>query len=383
MLIGKRLIDKFVQNIRFCSVSAKSKNQNLLIRKITYPTDDWTNIKSRFEPFVGVNLHRRWNHPLKLVHDEVVAFFRKWFHENVDSDLTLPVYDKLGPIEPNTSTTKEPNVFYVNRDYKLRVHTIDRQVKLLNSGVDNYVMTADLYRQCQMDAKHFPVFHRTSVVRTLNCEELPRHSNQNDSQKFATAQRLKDEQQAALIEMAKCIIGTDVKYRWTEANLAATEPSWMFELWHQNEWCCISGGGLIRNEIYQKSERVNTAGWEIALGLDRLAMILYNVFDIRLLWNADQGFLSQFEPKNVSKRVPPTSETQTTDKTTSERAEERPTMIFTNQSLAPKKKRHEMHISYILPSNIKLESFSSSELCDFIVKNTDGVALDVGFFLNQ
>lgn len=39
-------------------------------------------------------------------------------------------------------------------------------------------------------------------------------------------------------------------------------------------------------------------GWAFGIGLERLAMKLYSIPDIRLFWSKDTGFLSQFE--NVS-----------------------------------------------------------------------------------
>jgi phenylalanyl-tRNA synthetase alpha chain len=42
-------------------------------------------------------------------------------------------------------------------------------------------------------------------------------------------------------------------------------------------------------------------GWAFGIGLDRLAMVLFGVPDIRLFWSQDERFLSQFQPKTVSK----------------------------------------------------------------------------------
>lgn len=36
-------------------------------------------------------------------------------------------------------------------------------------------------------------------------------------------------------------------------------------------------------------------GWAFGLGLERLAMRLYSIPDIRLFWSCDSGFLSQFD----------------------------------------------------------------------------------------
>lgn len=44
-------------------------------------------------------------------------------------------------------------------------------------------------------------------------------------------------------------------------------------------------------------------GFAFGLGLERLAMVLYDIPDIRIFWSTDSGFLSQFVTNDINKNI--------------------------------------------------------------------------------
>lgn len=56
----------------------------------------------------------------------------------------------------------------------------------------------------------------------------------------------------------------------------------------------------MRQEILQNAGVEERIGWAFGLGLERLAMTLYDIPDIRLFWSMDTGFLNQFKVKDRS-----------------------------------------------------------------------------------
>ena len=74
----------------------------------------------------------------------------------------------------------------------------------------------------------------------------------------------------------------------------------------------VLGCGVTEREILKQNGRKDSVAWAFGLGLERLAMVLFDIPDIRLFWSDDERFTSQvifefilflFSVHNVSKNL--------------------------------------------------------------------------------
>lgn len=85
-----------------------------------------------------------------------------------------------------------------------------------------------------------------------------------------------------------------LRVRWVEAYFPFTSPSWELEILWQGDWFEVLGCGIVKQEILNDAGVPSRSGWAFGLGIERIAMLLYSIPDIRLFWSEDSRFLSQF-----------------------------------------------------------------------------------------
>lgn len=180
----------------------------------------------------------------------------------------------------------------------LRTHTSAHQTQFISKGNNAFLCTGDVYRRDEIDSSHYPVFHQMEGVRIFPELSLP---------SISAAERqelIVKDLKTILSGLARHLFG-DVEMRWNDEYFPFTEPSFELEVQFQGKWLEVLGCGMIHADVMRNSNRPTEYGWAFGLGLERLAMVLFGIPDIRLFWTNDERFTSQFhEDKKTIKFEP-------------------------------------------------------------------------------
>ncbi|CAF1243211.1 unnamed protein product [Rotaria sordida] len=303
--------------------------QELNLNNKNYSTDSWTNVNENILSRIGLNLHQQKNHPLYHLTNRLRKYFYQ-FYDQKKSSPKFSIIDNLSPIvttEQNfdsicipinhVSRTKSMN-YYINQNTLLRAHTSAHQVDLIRSGLNAFLCIGDVYRRDDIDPTHYPVFHQCEGVQLFTKEELF-IGNKNvlgdkdnleifgpNEQRDATKQEGHTLEAVKLVEASLKKTITDLfktllpntstlNSRWVDTTFPFTHPSWEYEIEIDGKWYELLGCGIMEHRVLENSGlNKDHIGWAFGLGLERIAMIMYGIPDIRLFWTNDSGFLSQF-----------------------------------------------------------------------------------------
>lgn len=106
-------------------------------------------------------------------------------------------------------------------------------------------------------------------------------------------------------DLEKTSVLEPLKIRWVETYFPFTSPSWELEVFWQNNWLELLGCGIVQQRLPIAAGVPSQLGWAFGVGLERVAMLLFSIPDIRLFWSRDDRFLSQFSTlDNIRPFVP-------------------------------------------------------------------------------
>jgi phenylalanyl-tRNA synthetase alpha chain len=72
-----------------------------------------------------------------------------------------------------------------------------------------------------------------------------------------------------------------VECRWIDAYFPFTDPSFELEIFFKGKWLEVLGCGVMEQSILDDNYGPGHKAWAFGLGLERLAMVLFDIPDIR------------------------------------------------------------------------------------------------------
>ncbi|MGA0198913.1 MAG: phenylalanine--tRNA ligase subunit alpha [Prochlorotrichaceae cyanobacterium] len=170
------------------------------------------------------------------------------------------------------------DTFYLPDGRLLRTHTSSVQIHYMedNDPPVRIVAPGRVYRRDTVDATHSAVFHQVEILAVD--EDL-------------TFTDLKGTVKTFLQE----IFG-DIPIRFRASYFPFTEPSAEVDVQWKGRWLEVMGCGMVDPNVF-KAVGYNPetyTGFAAGLVVERFAMVLHQIDDIRRLYNSDLRFLRQF-----------------------------------------------------------------------------------------
>ena len=258
----------------------------------------FSNITQSIRDKIPRKLHNQLNHPIEIIKRHIYAYFcsnqmkdRGYIFETFDNfDPIVTIEDNFDKllIPKNHPARQKTDTYYVDEMHVLRTHTSAHQNELLAKGHKTFLVTGDVYRKDEVDARHYPVFHQMEMLTILP-------DTVSDPVK----------ELHSFISGLVTYLFPSCNYRFGEDYFPFTDPSFEVEVEypqlvsHDNEhttkrWLEILGCGVVQPKILENNGIMNKKAIAFGIGLERLVMIFCKIPDIRYLWSTHPKFLNQF-----------------------------------------------------------------------------------------
>jgi phenylalanyl-tRNA synthetase alpha chain len=222
-------------------------------------------------------------HPLTQTADELIDIFGRFGFAVARGPEVEDVRHNFDALNiPFAHPARDPleNFFLPSGDM-LRSQTSTVQIRVMESQPPpvRVIAIGRVYRPDTVDATHSFMFHQVEglmVDREVTMADLK------------TVLRL----------FARSYLGEDVKIRFRPSFFPFTEPSVEVDmLWHGGDrWVEMGGAGMVDPNVFRAVgyDPEEYTGFAFGLGIERLCMRRHAIDDIRLLYQNDSRFLSQF-----------------------------------------------------------------------------------------
>lgn len=232
-------------------------------------------------------------HPNTIALEEVERIFVGMGYEVVEGpevEYDMYNFEKLN-IPKGHPARDEQDTFYINESILLRSQTSPVQARVMEKQEPPIRMIAPgrVFRSDEVDATHSPSFHQ---IEGLVID------------KHITFADLK----GTLAEFARELFGEDTKVKFRPHHFPFTEPSAEVDVscfkcggkgcrfCKGSGWIEILGCGMVHPHVLEMCgiDPNEYTGFAFGVGLERIALLKYEIDDMRLLYENDIRFLKQF-----------------------------------------------------------------------------------------
>jgi len=232
-------------------------------------------------------------HPISKVMDDCVAIFRRMgfiVADGPDLETKYHNFDALNTPADHPSRDVQ-DTFYLPDGRLLRTQTSPVQIRVMEKTQPpvRVICPGRCYRRDTPDATHSMNFHQLEglyVDRKVSLADL----------------------KSTLRDFAHELLGSEVDVRFRPHFFPFTEPSIEYDfscimckgkgcrICKNSGWLEISGAGVVDPAVFEAVgyDPEKWTGFAWGMGIERIAMIRYAISDIRLLYENDMRFLSQF-----------------------------------------------------------------------------------------
>ena len=234
-------------------------------------------------------------HPITRVQDEIIEIFEGLgFSVAEGPEVETDYYNFAALNFPDDHPARDmQDTFHVAPDTLLRTHTSPVQIRTMKAQRPpvRFIFPGKVYRNDVADVTHSPMFHQVEGLA------VDRH---------ITMAGLK----ATLDLFARQMFGPRSRLRFRPSFFPFTEPSAEADVLcfkcggggcrfcQQSGWLEILGSGMVHPNVLKNVgyDPEEVTGWAFGMGVERVALLKYEIDDIRLLFENDLRFLGQWSP---------------------------------------------------------------------------------------
>ncbi|TAF08067.1 MAG: phenylalanine--tRNA ligase subunit alpha [Nostocales cyanobacterium] len=219
-------------------------------------------------------------HPLNGIIDQALDIFVGMGYTVAQgSEMETDYYNFEALNTPQDHPARDmQDTFYLPDGNLLRTHTSSVQIRYMEKEEPPFKIVAPgrVYRRDDVDATHSAVFHQ---IELLAVDEGLTFTDLKGTVKI----------------FLQAMFG-DLPIRFRASYFPFTEPSAEVDLQWNGRWLEVMGCGMVDPNVLKSVgyDPEIYSGFAAGFGVERFAMVLHQIDDIRRLYNSDLRFLQQF-----------------------------------------------------------------------------------------